>query len=218
MRTHPVSLPSSRADRPLPPRPSSRSSPTTVSRHVHPRSGLHADRPPGTMLPSRCRSGTCSPSPRPTSSLISAYPGSRPLLPQRVPPPASPGGSLSRRSRHGNQERPRLQRSRRPPAPAPRVDGPSRPRQRPVSGQPGRSARLGFPIRYPSPAAQLVHVVRVGFSERLAYRVRTRPPLRYGSPYCRTLGRSRPAGRSGGGSPYTPGSRPRPPPRARAVR
>jgi hypothetical protein len=110
------------------PRPSSRSSWLSVSRHVHPRSRPHADRPPGTMLPSRCRSGTCSPSPRPTSSLISAYPGSRPLLPQRVPPPLSPGGSLPRRSRHGNQERPRLQRSRRPPAPPPRVDGPSRPR------------------------------------------------------------------------------------------
>jgi len=67
------------------PRPSSRSSPTSVSHHVHPRSRPLADRPPGTRHPSRCRAGTSSSSPSRTSSLISASPGSRLLPPQRVP-------------------------------------------------------------------------------------------------------------------------------------
>jgi hypothetical protein len=38
-----------------------------------------ADRPPGRVLPSRCRTGTSSASPRPTSSLTSALPGNRRL-------------------------------------------------------------------------------------------------------------------------------------------
>jgi hypothetical protein len=39
------------------------------------------------MPPSRCRTGTSSPSPSQTSSSISAFPGKRHPLPQRVPPP-----------------------------------------------------------------------------------------------------------------------------------
>ncbi|KAA6182155.1 hypothetical protein F2Q65_18405 [Thiohalocapsa marina] len=46
-----------------------------------------ADRPPGTRISGRCPTGTSSASPSPTSSLISALPGNRHLLPQRVPPP-----------------------------------------------------------------------------------------------------------------------------------
>lgn len=49
----------------------------------------------------------------------------------------------------GHKERPR--RHRRPPAPPRRVDGPSRPRWRPGSGQPRRSGRVGFPIRRTKP-------------------------------------------------------------------
>ena len=54
----------------------------------HRRSPLPADRPPERMLPSRCRTGTSSASPSPTSSLISASPGNRLLLRERVLPPS----------------------------------------------------------------------------------------------------------------------------------
>lgn len=80
-------------------------------------------RPLGTMLPSRCRTGTCSPSPHPTSSLTSASPGSRRLsqgwcsfahLPvARCAPDASPS----------TPERARLHSARRPSAPQLGVDG-----------------------------------------------------------------------------------------------
>jgi len=61
------------------PRPSSGSSPTSVSHHARRQSPPPADHPVGTMLPSRCRTGTSSASPSPTSSLTSALPGSRRL-------------------------------------------------------------------------------------------------------------------------------------------
>ena len=51
------------------------------------RSPQPADRPPGMMISGRCPSGTSSAGPSPTSRLISASPGNRHLLPQRVPPP-----------------------------------------------------------------------------------------------------------------------------------
>jgi len=59
----------------------------SASRRDHRQSRPRADRPPGAMVPSWCRTGTSSASPRPTSSLTSASPGNRHLLPQRVPPP-----------------------------------------------------------------------------------------------------------------------------------
>jgi hypothetical protein len=53
-----------------------------------PRISPPADLPPGTMLRSRCRTGTSSASP--TLSSISAVPGSHRLLRERVQSPSSP--------------------------------------------------------------------------------------------------------------------------------
>ena len=72
----------------------------SLNRHVHyhcRRSYRHAARPPGTILPSRCRTGTSSNSPSPTSSLISASPGNRRLSQETVQPLSSRGSALQRR-------------------------------------------------------------------------------------------------------------------------
>jgi hypothetical protein len=79
------------------PRPSSRCLPISVSRRVHPRSRPLADRPPGTRHPSQCRTGTSLSSPSPTSSSISASPGSRRLSQGTAQPLSSAGVTLPRR-------------------------------------------------------------------------------------------------------------------------
>lgn len=67
--------------------------------HLFPRSPPPADRPAGTMIPSRRRPGTSSPNWTQASSLISVSPGNRHLLPHKgLPPlccacPLSPGFS-----------------------------------------------------------------------------------------------------------------------------
>ncbi|WPL22122.1 IS91 family transposase [Thiorhodovibrio frisius] len=92
-------------------RPSSRSSPTSVSHRVHPRSRPPADRPPGTRHPSRCRTGTSSSSPSPTSSSISASPGSRRLSRrQRCSPSRLPVARCPADARASTPERARLHR------------------------------------------------------------------------------------------------------------
>jgi hypothetical protein len=100
------------------------------------------------MILGRCRTGTSSNSPSPTSSSISASPGSRRLSrreqcsPSRLPPARCGAGAHSstrkRTCPHG---------ARRPSAPQSGVDAASHPPYRSSSGQPCRSGWLGFPIR-----------------------------------------------------------------------
>ena len=127
----------------------------SVSHRVRRRSRPRADRPPGTMCRSRCRTGTSSNSPSPTSSHfgtgISASPGSRRLsLPQEtVQPPRLPAARCAADVPPSTPERARLNRPRRRPrrlsVPLLGVDHASRSRYRPLVGQPVRSGWLGFP-------------------------------------------------------------------------
>jgi hypothetical protein len=80
-------------------------------RRVRRRSRPPADRPPGTRHPSRCRTGTSSNSPSPTSRSISASPGSHRLsrrercIPSRLPVSPCPEDAAA-----GPPERARLHR------------------------------------------------------------------------------------------------------------
>ena len=79
------------------PRPSSGFSWLSVSHRARPASLPHADRPPGTMRPSRCRTGTLSLSPSPFSSSISTVSRSRRLLREGVSSAWSRAEALRRR-------------------------------------------------------------------------------------------------------------------------